>query len=263
MFIRAGSQLHHVQVDGPVHGDVVVFVNSLGTDLRIWDDVVAPLTAAFGVVRYDMRGHGLTPPSEPPYSIDDLAGDLERLIDVFHVPRVTICGISVGGQVALRVAQHRRHQVERLILCDTGYRIGAADLWAQRIAAVSNGGLAAISDAVVSRWLTERYRTERPDDAAGYRYMVERCTVDGYTGVCAALRDADLEAVARDIRCPTLVLCGDQDQATPPALNTALAEAIPGAVFRSIPGAGHLPCIEQPEILSAHVAAFAGSHAHV
>jgi pimeloyl-ACP methyl ester carboxylesterase len=77
------------------------------------------------------------------------------------------------------------------------------------------------------------------------------------------LRDADLEAVARDIRCPTLVLCGDQDQATPPALNTALAEAIPGAVFRSIPGAGHLPCIEQPEILSAHIAAFAGSHAHV
>src|SRR6185295_1630472 len=106
MFIRAASHLHHVQVDGPVRGDVVVFVNSLGTDLRIWDDVVAPLTDSFSVVRYDMRGHGLTPSSEPPYSIDQLAGDLERLIDVFHLPRVTICGISVGGQVALQVAQH-------------------------------------------------------------------------------------------------------------------------------------------------------------
>src|ERR1044072_3286652 len=151
MFIRTGSHLHHVQVDGPVRGDVVVFVNSLGTDLRIWDEVVAPLTASFGVIRYDMRGHGLTPPSEPPYSIDHLAADLERLIDVFQVPRGTIWGISVGGRVALQVAQHRPHQVERLILCDTGYRIGARDMWAQRIAAVSNGGLAAISQAVGPR----------------------------------------------------------------------------------------------------------------
>jgi pimeloyl-ACP methyl ester carboxylesterase len=93
--------------------------------------------------------------------------------------------------------------------------------------------------------------------------MLERCTVDGYAAVCAALRDADLEAAARGIRCPTLVLSGDQDQATPPALNEALAAAIPGALFKSIPRAGHLPCIEQPEILAALVASFAGADAHV
>jgi 3-oxoadipate enol-lactonase len=263
MFIQLASHLHHVQVDGPVRGDVIVFVHSLGTDLRIWDEVVKPLTASFSVVRYDLRGHGLTPAQASPCAIADLAGDLERLIDMFRVPRVTICGISVGGQIALQVARNRPHEIERLILCDTACRIGSADLWEQRIAAVTSGGIAPISESVVSRWLTERYRTERPEDAAGYKYLLERCTVDGYTAVCAALRDADLEAAARGVRCPTLVLCGDQDQATPPALSQALAAAIPGALFKSIPRAGHLPCIEQPEILAALVASFAGVDAHV
>lgn len=263
MFIRLGSHLHHVQIDGPADGAVVIFANSLGTDLRIWDDVVKPLTGSLRVIRYDMRGHGLTSAPEPPYSIGHLAEDLERLIDALQIPRVTICGISVGGQVALQVAQDRPHQVQGLILCDTSYRIGTPDMWRQRMATVREKGMPAVSDAVISRWFSETYRSLKPDEAAGYQYMLERCTVAGYTGVCAALHDADLESVARGVGCRTLVLCGDQDQATPPELNKALADAIPGAHFRSIPGAGHLPCIEQPAILSAHVASFVGNHAHV
>ena len=263
MFIRLGSHLHHVQIDGPADGAVVVFANSLGADLRIWDEVVAPLTASFRVIRYDMRGHGLTPAPAPPYAIGDLAEDLEQLIDALRIPRVTICGISVGGQVALQAARDRPHQVEGLILCDTSDRIGAPDMWTQRIAAVMDTGIAAISSAVISRWFSGTYRALKPDEAAGYQYLLERCTVAGYVGVCAALRDADLESAARGVRCRTLVLCGDQDQATTPESNRALAEAIPGARFQSIPGAGHLPCIEQPAILSAHIASFVGHHAHV
>jgi 3-oxoadipate enol-lactonase len=263
MFIRLGSHLHHVQIDGPADGGVVIFANSLGTDLRIWDEVVKPLTGSLRTIRYDMRGHGLTPAPEPPYSIGQLAEDLERLIDALQISRATICGISVGGQVALQVAHDRPHQVHGLILCDTSYRIGAPDMWRQRMAAVMEGGMPAISDAVIARWFSETYRVSKLDEAAGYRYMLERCTVAGYTGVCAALRDADLEVVARGVGCPTLVLCGDQDQATPPDVNKALAAAIPGAHFESIPGAAHLPCVEQPAILSAHVASFVGNHAHV
>jgi 3-oxoadipate enol-lactonase len=263
MFIRLGSYLHHVQIDGPADGGVVIFANSLGADLRIWDEVVTPLTGSLRTIRYDMRGHGLTPAPDPPYSIGQLAEDLERLTDALEISRATLCGISVGGQVALQVAHDRPHQVQGLILCDTSYRVGTREMWTQRIGAVMEGGIAAISDAVISRWFSDAYRSSKSDEAAGYRYMLERSTVAGYTGVCAALRDADLESVARAVRCPTLVLCGDQDQATPPELNKALADAIPGAHFESIPAAGHLPCIEQPAILSAHVASFVGNHAHV
>ena len=85
MFIRLGSHLHHVQIDGPADGAVVIFANSLGTDLRIWDEVVRPLTGHCASIRYDMRGHGLTPAPEPPYSIGHLATDLEQLIDALQI----------------------------------------------------------------------------------------------------------------------------------------------------------------------------------
>jgi len=262
MFLRLGAHLHHVQVDGPSDRPAVIFANSLGTDLRIWGAVAAPMTDSLRVIRYDMRGHGLTPAPEPPYSIGALAEDLERLMDALRIERATLCGVSVGGQVALQVAHDRPGQVDGLILCDTAHRVGTREMWAQRIAAVNEGGLASIADAVIARWFSARYRAAKPDDMAGYRYMLERCTPAGYTGVCAALRDADLESIARGIRCRTLVLCGDEDQATPLELNRALADAIPGARFEAIRGAGHLPCIEQPEIVSAHLAAFTGHHAH-
>src|SRR5689334_19354006 len=135
-FVRLGAHLHHVRIDGPDAGETVIFANSLGTDLRIWDEVVARLPPSVRAVRYDMRGHGLTPPSEPPYSIAQLAHDLEALIDWLEAPRATICGISVGGQVALQSAHDRPRQVQGLVLCDTSYRVGTREMWNQRIATV-------------------------------------------------------------------------------------------------------------------------------
>jgi 3-oxoadipate enol-lactonase len=263
MFITLGAHLHHVQVDGPADRPSVIFANSLGTDLRIWDAVVASVTPALRTIRYDMRGHGLTPATEPPYAIRDLAGDLARLMDALQVERATLCGVSVGGQVALQAAHDCPDRVAGVILCDTGYRIGTREMWAQRIAAVDDGGLPAISAAVIARWFSEPYRASNADTVAGYRYMLERCTAAGYAGVAAALRDADLEPIARDLRCRALVLCGDDDQATPLELNRALADAIAGAQFETIRGAAHLPCIEQPALVSAHVLSFTGQHAHV
>jgi len=263
MFIRLGKHLHHVLVEGPADRPVVILVHSLGTSLRVWDAVVAPVTGSLRVVRYDIRGHGLTPPTDPSYSVQELARDLERLMDALQIQRATLCGISIGGQIALQAAHTRPEQVEGLILCDTSYRIGTSEMWAQRITAVTEGGLPAISADVVGRWLTERYQKANPDATAGCCYMLERCTVPGYIGACGALRDADLEAVARDTRCRTLVLCGDQDQSTTPEQNRALAEAIPGARFELIQGAAHLPCIEKPGAVSAHLVSFTGHYADV
>jgi 3-oxoadipate enol-lactonase len=263
MFIRLGDEVHHVRLDGPFGSPAVVFLNSLGTDLRIWDGVVERLNGSTRTVRYDMRGHGLTTAATPPYSISDLASDLERIIAALQLSHVTLCGISVGGMVATQVAADRPGQIASLVLCDTGCRIGPADMWTQRIAVVTDRGLTAIADAAIVRWFSERFRAEQPDEAQGYRNMLERCTVAGYTGICAAIRDADLETAARALRCRALVLCGDQDQATPPELNRALAAAIPGAQFELIPGAAHLPCIEDPARLAAHVLEHMGRDRHV
>jgi 3-oxoadipate enol-lactonase len=263
MFIRIGDGVHHLRMDGPPAAPAAVFLNSLGTDLRIWDGVVERLAGSIRTVRYDMRGHGLTSAAPPPYAISDLASDLEQIIDALQLSRLTLCGISVGGMVAAQVAANRPGQVESLVLCDTGYRIGPAEMWSQRMETVADRGLTAIADAAIARWFSARFRAAQAGDAQGYRNMLERCTVAGYTGICAAIRDADLETVARALRCRTLVLCGGEDQATPPGLNRALAAAIPGARFELIPGAAHLPCIEDPARLAAHVLEHMGRDAHV
>jgi 3-oxoadipate enol-lactonase len=224
--------------------------------------VVDRLGADLRVVRYDMRGHGLTEAPAPPYSVLDLARDLEQILDTLQIHRALICGVSVGGMVALQLAARRPGLADGLVLCDTGASIGTRESWNERMAAVEGGGLAAIAEAVMARWFTSDYRTRQPEQVAGYRYMLERTTPAGYAGVAAALRDANLEVEARAVRCPTLVLCGDHDVATPPELNRSLASAIPGARFELVTAAGHLPCIEQPDAVAGHIRAFVRSHTH-
>ncbi len=262
MFVPTDGALHYAHVTGPADARPVVFANSLGSDLRIWSPVVDRLGNSLRVVRYDMRGHGLTAPAAPPYSMIDLARDLEELLDHLQIQRAIVCGISVGGMVALQLAARRRDLVDGLVLCDTGYRLGSTASWNQRIAEVNEGGLAAISAGIMERWFTSAYRSEQPEQVAGYRYMLEQSTTAGYVGICAALRDANLEAEARALSCPTLVLCGDEDVATPPDLNRSLASAIPAARFELVTGAGHLPCIEQPAAVAGLIRSFVQSHVY-
>jgi 3-oxoadipate enol-lactonase/4-carboxymuconolactone decarboxylase len=211
------------------------------------------------VLRYDMRGHGLTdcPAAMAAGStIAELAGDAEALLAALKIERVYFCGLSIGGMVGQQLAAQAPERVAALMLCDTASRIGPPSAWQDRIAAVRAGGLAAIADAVLARWFTPRFLAERREDAAGYGNMLTRTPADGYIGCCAAIRDADLRAADAAIRCPTLVIVGDQDAATPPGLARELAAAIAGARLATIADAGHIPTVEQPDRLNQLLAEF-------
>ncbi len=236
---------------------VLVFANSLGTDFRIWDGVVARLGPRFRTLRYDMRGHGLSDIGRTPYTIDDHAADLAALLDRRSVAQATVVGLSVGGQIALGLAARRPDLVSGLVLLDTAHRIGTPEAWNARIAAVETGGLEAIADAVLERWLSPDYRHNHPAMIPLWRNMLTRTPAEGYAGTCAALRDADLTEAAAGIRVPTLCLCGTLDLATPPDLVRAMAALIPDAEFRLIPCTGHLPCIERPARIAALLRRFA------
>lgn len=241
----------------------LVLVNSLGTDLRLWDAVVAALPAGLDVVRYDKRGHGLSEATAPPYTIAGLADDLAGLLDGLGVERAVVGGISVGGMIALSLALRRPELVAGLALMDTGHRIGTAEHWNGRIAAVERDGLAPLADNIIEGWLSERFRAESPGEASAWRNLVARTpSVAGYTGVCAALREADLGDEVARIAAPALCLCGADDASTPPALVRELAGLLPRARYAEVAGARHLPCIEQPEAVAAHVAALVTEAAH-
>jgi 3-oxoadipate enol-lactonase len=243
----------HYRRQGNRAAPVVVFANSLGSDLRIWDRVVERLGDRVQSICYDKRGHGLSDATAAPYTMDDHVQDLVALLSFLEVQQALICGISVGGMIALGLAAAKPERVRGLILCDTAHRIGSEDLWNQRITQVQQHGIASIADAVVERWFTEDFHRKQSQEVAGWRNMLVRTPVSGYIGTCTALRDADLTAAAQGLTCPTLCLGGAQDLATPPELVQSMAGLIPGAHYRSIDGAGHLPCIETPDKIAAGI----------
>jgi 3-oxoadipate enol-lactonase len=249
-FLDINGCVHHCVVEGATGKPALVFSNSLGSDFRTWDGVVSCLGDRFQIIRYDKRGHGLSDAPEPPYSIDDLSDDLAGLLDKLEIQNALLCGLSVGGLIAQRFALKYPDRVRALVLCDTGARIGTVESWNQRIEIVRSGGVEAFVAPSMERWFSAAFRQKRAAEVRGYANMLRQTSVKGYLGLCAALRDADLTRAVSAITKPTLVLCGDQDIATPPELGRTLAEAIPGARFSLIPEAAHLSSIEQPEIMA-------------
>lgn len=259
-FVRAGVAVLHYAVDGPENAPCLVFANSLGTDFRIWNTVADRLKDRFRIVRYDKRGHGLSETLPAPYHMDDHVDDLACLLDALAIGETVVCGVSVGGMIAQGLAARQPERVRGLVLCDTAAKIGTAEMWDTRIETIGRGGIESLADAIMERWLSSAYRKDRPDDAAGWRNMLVRTTVEGYAGTCAAIRDADLTEQAKAIGVPTLALCGSEDGATPPDLVRETAALIPGARFELIEGVGHLPCIECPERIGDLIGGFMEEH---
>ncbi len=256
-FVTNGEVTLHVEARLAPDRPVVVFVNPLGADLRVWDDVVAALARArLGALRYDLRGQGLSDLGAAPHSIDDHVADLEAALSSLGVTRAAICGLSVGGMIALGLARKRPDIAAGLILCCTAARAGTAESWNAGIAAIEKGGVGAIAEAVLQLWFSPAaYRANGPAVAL-CRNMLARTPAAGYVATAAALRDADLESAARLIAAPTLCLAGECDRATPPDRVRALSAMIPGARFATIAGAGHMACIEAPDSLAGHTVDF-------
>lgn len=239
----------HYAVDGPDDAPTLVFANSLGTDFRIWDRVLARLGNRFRTLRYDMRGHGLTGPGSGDFDIPRLAADLEGLLRHVGFERTLVCGLSIGGLIAQQLVRDHPSRVRALVLCDTASKIGTPEMWQARITAIEQNGLESLADGVMERWFAPSFRLSRREEIAVWRTMLVRTPSEGYARACAAIRDADLTADATRIAVPTLAICGSEDGATTPAVVRALVESIPGAQYREIADAGHLPCVEQPDAL--------------
>ena len=243
--------------EGPRDAPSIVFINSLGTDFRIWDAVAQSLTGRYRVLRSDKRGHGLSEMRSGPATMADFAADLAALLDRLQIARAHVVGLSIGGLIAQELYRVRPDLVVSLILSDTAHRIGTLESWNTRIRKVEIGGIEVIADGIMQVWFSRNYHVECPDAIAGWRAMLTRTPLDGYLSACQAIRDADLTEQAKQIRVSTLCVVGDEDGSTPVALVRELSRLIPGAAFEVVVGAGHLPCIEKPDVLSglidAHV----------
>lgn len=240
---RAGVRIYW-RSDGHPTAPPLLLSNSLGTDCAFWDPVMPRLAEYFNVIRMDTRGHGASDAPAGPYTMAMLADDALAVADAAGLQRFAFAGVSMGGGIGMHLAIHHPARISRLMLCNTAASFPAA-VFEQRIAAVKEGGMAAVVDGVLQRFFTDAFRARRSPVYATVRSTLLRLDPVGYIGCCEAVRDTDLDATLGSITAPTLVLVGDHDQSTPPEKGRAIAAAIDGARVASLPVA-HLAHPEQP-----------------
>lgn len=251
----------HYRVDGPDDGAPVVFANSLGTDLRLWDPILPLLPDGLRILRYDKRGHGLSTCPPAPYTMGALISDAEGLMDQLGFKEAFFVGLSIGGLIAQGLAVKRLDLVRAMVLSNTGAKIGNADIWADRIKGVREGGIESLADAVMERWFSADFRAG--PDLELWRNMLVRQEDEGYIGCSAAISNSDFYATTASLRLPTLGIAGSEDGATPPDLVRESVDLIPGSQFHLIRRAGHLPCVENPAEYARVITDFMRGTGHI
>ena len=250
--ISINGQGLRCRADGPAGAPWIVFSNSLMTDLTLWDDQVAHLASCFRTLRYDHRGHGGSTVPPGPCRFEDLVDDVIALMDAHGIGTATLVGVSMGGVTVLGAAACHPARVERVMVCDCqpGSTSASAAAWEERIAVAETGGMAALVEPTVARWLPPATVQAGAPALRRIRGMIATTPLLGFVRATRALQDYDSSAHSAALRCPAAFVAGAEDGTTPQAMR-AMAAACPGATVTIIEGAGHLPNIEQPARFNA------------
>ena len=168
---------------------------------------------------------------------------------------MNFCGLSMGGMIGQWLGAHAARRLGKLVLANTTAKIGSPETYNARIDAVHNGGMVAITDAVIARWFTPAFLTASPTAVARVRAMLDGTPANGYIACCEAIRDMDQRETIASIRAPTLVVVGSRDPATPPEHGRAIADRIRGARVIELPAA-HLSNVEAAEAFNEAVLGF-------
>ena len=262
--IKTASGQFRVRLDGPADAPVLVFSNSLGTTLEMWDAQAVRFAKDYRVLRYDTRGHGGSVVSQGPYSVDQLGGDVVALLDALNIPRANFCGISMGGLTGLWLGVNAGNRFDRLAVCSSAARIGSAEGWLARAALVREKGavyMAELAASSPSRWFTEAFAVAQPALVSKAQGWIAGIAPEGYAACCEALAQADLRAAIGAIKLPTLLIAGVSDPVTTVADANAMHQAIPNSRIAEVP-ASHLSNLEAPAQFDAALAAFLAAGAY-
>jgi 3-oxoadipate enol-lactonase len=253
--INADGCTIHVEVEGPERAPVLMLSNSLGTNLHMWDDQVAPFTRHFRLVRYDRRGHGQSDVPKGPYSMERLGRDVLAILDGLGIARTNWCGLSMGGMVGMWLGAHAPERIDKLILSNTSAYFADKTLWDGRLKLVRENGLSGIVDANMERWFTKAFRERSPQTMARIREMFLATKPEGYIACGEGIRDMDHRPLLAKIKAPTLVIAGKHDPATTLEAGEFIAQHIAGAKL-AVLEAAHIANMEQPQAYADTVLGF-------
>lgn len=235
-------KMHYTQ-KGTAHSPALIFAHSLGATARMWEEVAQRLAPYFRVITYDVRGHGASPKPAGPYTIGDLGGDVLALMDAEGIQSASFCGLSLGGLVGQWLAIHAPERIDKLVLSNTGAKIGSAESWQDRIQLVMASGFNTLADQTMQRWFSSTFAME--ERAQSIRSDFQANDAQGYASCCHALAQADFRKHLAQIQVKTLVITGAEDPVTPAMEAQYLHENITDSELIILPGK-HLPAVEYP-----------------
>lgn len=238
----------------------VVLLHAFPLNARMWEPQLALSAQGWRIIAPQLKGMDGGHGEHPQSSFDDIAGSLVDLLDALHVERAVIGGVSMGGYQAFALYRWAKRYFTGLILADTRADADtpqAADGRRQMLALLAEQGPAAVADAMIPRLLGDTTRRTRPDLVASVRALVLANPADAIAGALTAIMNrADSTPLLAKIDCPVLVMVGDEDVVTPPALSVQMHEALHGSELVAIPASGHLSNLEQPEAFNGALARF-------
>lgn len=234
----------------------LLMIHALGADRRMWEPQIPRLSRVRRVLLVDLPGHGTSIASAGPLTVSRLGEELLDVLDEAGADSFELCGMSLGGLIALWIAARVPDRVTGLVASNTAARIGNEELWQARIAAVAAGGIEAISEQALGRFFTPAFASHHPEVYRSTAETLLGTDPAAYIACCAALRDADLRGLVEAIRCPTLVIGGGGDVSTPPEQAEWLSEHIAGSRLVVLEEAPHFANLERPEEWTSVVAEF-------
>ena len=229
--------------------------SSLGTDRRLWERHALALSGSHRVIRYDHRGHGLSPVPAGDYTLEQIATDALELMDYLGIECADYCGVSMGGMVGMWLAANFPERIRRLVLACTSAHMPPQQTWIDRAGLVRAEGMTAIVAPTLERWLTPEFLAVGSPEVAVIREQLLGTDAHGYAGCATAIGGMDLRLDLSAIRAATLVIVAEDDPSTPPAHGEFIAAAIVGAELVRVSGR-HLTLVEQPEEFSAIIREF-------
>jgi 3-oxoadipate enol-lactonase / 4-carboxymuconolactone decarboxylase len=243
------------KLEGAENRPVLLLLNSIGTDMSLWDTMLPDLRRAFRLLRMDMRGHGASDAPDGDYSLPMLAADAAAVLEAAGIGQTAIAGVSLGGMVAMQMVLDYPEKISSLALICTSAQMDEV-AWESRIATVRSQGTEAIADMAVGRFLSAAYVAQHPEIADGLRRGIAAQSDAGYAGAGAAIRDMTLAGHLRKISVPALVVTGANDISTPFAGHgDRLLAELPDARHVALASA-HLPPLEAPAALAAALRRF-------
>lgn len=251
----------HYELSGPDDAPWLVCLHSLATDIGVWDGQVAALSAHHRVLRLDMRGHGGSQSSPPPYTLDLLVSDVVAVLDALGIERCDVMGLSIGAMLALGLAIDHPDRVDRVVVADARADAPApyVAIWDAAIASIPAGGLEPVIESSLDRWFSPAFREQHPDTVARVRSTALQTSIDGFVGCARAVQGVAYLPRLDRITAPTLFITGENDPAASPATMSDMASRVRGAQLQIIPGAAHLTSIESPDEFLALVDRFLDS----